>query len=107
MFYYFVIFLINIIKKIFIELIMYLPPEVESGNKEYKLKVITESDERFEQLASQMKWRLNEGNGIAFYYLGVSDNGDIKNISIVNPINGNSSYGFLSIIINNKTSSTI
>ena len=61
---------------------MSLPSEVESGNKEYKLKVVTELNERFEQLASQMKWRLNEGDGIALYYLGVSDNGDIKNINI-------------------------
>ena len=60
---------------------MFLPPEVESGNKEYKLKVTTDDPNRIEQLASQMKWRLNEGNGIAEYYLGVADNGEIKNIN--------------------------
>ena len=57
-----------------------LPPEIESGNKEYKLKVIPD-DNRIEQLASQMKWRIDEGNGIAYYYLGVGDDGTIKGIN--------------------------
>lgn len=35
-----------------------LPPEVESGNVEYKLKLINPSDSRFEHLVTQMKWRL-------------------------------------------------
>lgn len=39
---------------------------------------------------------------IFLFYLILIRN-DIKNISIVNPINGNSSYGFLSIILNLKT----
>jgi len=60
---------------------MLLPPEIESGNKEYKLKLISNDPNRIEQLASQMKWRLNEGNGVAEYYLGVADNGQIMNIS--------------------------
>ena len=60
---------------------MSLPSEVEYGNIEYKLKLIIDSTDKLEHLASQMKWRLNEGNGIAFYYLGVSDNGQVKNIN--------------------------
>ena len=58
-----------------------LPPEIESGNKEYKLKIIPDNEFRLEQLASQMKWRINEGNGVAFYYIGVNDNGSIAGIS--------------------------
>ena len=58
-----------------------LPPEVEFGNKEYKLKIIPDNEFRLEQLASQMKWRINEGNGIAFYFLGVDDNGSIKGLN--------------------------
>lgn len=58
-----------------------LPPEIESGNKEYKLKIVPDNEYRLEQLASQMKWRIDEGNGIAYYYLGVSDNGEISGIS--------------------------
>jgi len=61
---------------------MKLPPEIESGNIEYKLKITTDCDHRIEQLATQMKWRLNEGNGIAKYLIGVADNGIIKGIDL-------------------------
>lgn len=61
---------------------MDLPPEIESGNKEYKLKITTIFDERIDQLASQLKWRLSEGNGFAEYYIGVADDGSIKGIEI-------------------------
>lgn len=54
-----------------------LPPEIEEGNKEYKRYLINLSDLRFQQLLTQMKWRLNEGNGKAFYFIGVEDNGSI------------------------------
>ena len=60
---------------------MSLPPEIESGNKEYKLKIIDKSINKLEKLASQLKWRLQEGNGLAEYYIGVADNGDILGIS--------------------------
>jgi elongation factor 1-alpha len=58
-----------------------LPPEVESGNIEYKLKIVPDDDFRLDQLASQMKWRIDEGGGIAIYYLGISDNGEISGIN--------------------------
>lgn len=58
-----------------------LPQEIESGNLEYKLKVIPNNELRIDKLASQMKWRLDEGNGIAYYYLGICDNGNINGIS--------------------------
>ena len=60
---------------------MFLPPEIESGNKEYKLKIIDKSVNRLEKLASQLKWRLQEGNGFAEYYIGVADNGNILGIN--------------------------
>ena len=60
---------------------MFLPPEIESGNKEYKLKIIDKSVNRLEKLASQLKWRLQEGNGLAEYYIGVADNGNILGIN--------------------------
>ena len=60
---------------------MFLPPEIESGNKEYKLKILDKSINKLEKLASQLKWRLQEGNGIAEYYIGVADNGDILGIN--------------------------
>ncbi|MGC9117569.1 MAG: GTP-binding protein [Thermoproteus sp.] len=48
------------------------PPESEEGNREYKL-LIKDSD--IEHLAGQMKRRLVEGGGEAFYLIGVSDDG--------------------------------
>jgi GTPase SAR1 family protein len=61
---------------------MNFPPEIESGNIEYKLKITTECNHRIEQLATQMKWRLNEGNGVAEYLIGVGDDGTIEGISL-------------------------
>uniref|UniRef100_T2M6D6 GTP-binding protein 2 n=1 Tax=Hydra vulgaris TaxID=6087 RepID=T2M6D6_HYDVU len=52
-----------------------LPPEVEEGNIEYKLKLVCPTESRFEHLVTQMKWRLKEGNGEAIYEIGVEDNG--------------------------------
>ena len=54
-----------------------LKPEIEEGNIEYKRYILNLSPHRLEQLTSQMKWRLNEGEGEAFYYLGVEDDGSI------------------------------
>ncbi|CAH3165580.1 unnamed protein product [Porites evermanni] len=52
-----------------------LPPEVEEGNVEYKLKLVNPSPSRLEHLVTQMKWRLQEGDGEAIYEIGVEDNG--------------------------------
>ncbi|KAG7384761.1 GTP binding protein [Phytophthora boehmeriae] len=52
-----------------------LPGEVEEGNVEYKQQLLEPSAERLRQLTTQMHWRLNEGGGVAFYELGVSDSG--------------------------------
>lgn len=53
----------------------HLPPEPEFGNVEYKLKLISPSKQRFDHLVTQLKWRLNEGNGEAIYEIGVTDSG--------------------------------
>ncbi|PWA30722.1 hypothetical protein CCH79_00009218 [Gambusia affinis] len=52
-----------------------LPPEAEEGNIEYKLKLVNPTQYRFEHLATQLKWRLQEGRGEAVYQIGVEDNG--------------------------------
>jgi hypothetical protein len=49
----------------------YLP----QGNVEYKLQLLAPSPARFARLVTQMKWRLLEGGGQAYYELGVADNG--------------------------------
>ena len=62
-------------------MITHLPPEQECGNTEYKLKISSDTLEnkpkRFEQLKTQMNYRLNEGFGYCLYVLGVSDKGKI------------------------------
>jgi GTPase len=53
-----------------------LPPESDDGNREYKRLLVGVSDERFEELTTQLKWRCHEGDGEALYELGVSDDGE-------------------------------
>ncbi|KAK7457020.1 hypothetical protein VKT23_010323 [Stygiomarasmius scandens] len=52
-----------------------LPPESDLGNVEYKLQLLSPSTSRFTRLVTQLKWRLLEGGGQAYYELGVSDSG--------------------------------
>ena len=60
---------------------MTLPPEIEEGNVEYKRKLTDIEPFREEQLTTQMKWRINEGEGEAIYYIGVNDDGSIYGLS--------------------------
>ena len=65
------------------------PPENDEGNTEYKRHLCSEElksfdsdyNIRFQQLITQMKFRLGEGNGIAIYYIGVEDDGSFYGIS--------------------------
>ena len=59
------------------ELIPRLVPEADDGNVEYKLQLLNPSPARFARLVTQMKWRLLEGGGQAYYELGVADSGDL------------------------------
>lgn len=58
-----------------------LPPEPSDGNIEYKLKLVNPSKQRLDHLVTQMKWRLDEGNGECFYQIGVSDNGFLHGLN--------------------------
>ncbi|KAG5642941.1 hypothetical protein DXG03_001859 [Asterophora parasitica] len=58
-----------------IELIPCLVPEADEGNVEYKLQLLSPSPSRFARLVTQLKWRLLEGGGQAYYELGVADSG--------------------------------
>ncbi|XP_022912796.2 GTP-binding protein 2-like [Onthophagus taurus] len=58
-----------------------LPPEPQTGNVEYKLKLINPSKNRLEHLITQLNWRLHEGRGKAIYEIGVEDNGVLKGLS--------------------------
>mmetsp|Transcript_20339 Transcript_20339/g.33382 ORF Transcript_20339/g.33382 Transcript_20339/m.33382 type:complete len:162 (-) Transcript_20339:4-489(-) len=52
-----------------------MPKESEEGNREYKRQLLNPSLERFEHLVTQLKYRLQEGLGEAFYEIGREDNG--------------------------------
>ncbi|KAG1781284.1 hypothetical protein EV702DRAFT_1075335 [Suillus placidus] len=52
-----------------------LVPENDEGNVEYKLHLLSPSPSRFTRLVTQLKWRLLEGGGQAYYELGVADSG--------------------------------
>ncbi|MEM4203546.1 MAG: hypothetical protein QXS54_05705, partial [Candidatus Methanomethylicaceae archaeon] len=58
-----------------------LPKESEEGNVEYKLKIVQPTKDRLEELASQIRYRLAERGGEAFYILGVSDSGEPVGLS--------------------------
>lgn len=79
-----------------------LPKESDSGNIEYKREISLNNMDKY---LTQMIYRLNEGNGIAYYYLGVDDNGNfydwdekvksdsLKNlIDIISKINAKINY---------------
>ena len=52
-----------------------ISPEDDYGNVEYKLKLVDSSSERLQHLTTQMKFRLEEGKGEAYYRIGYEDNG--------------------------------
>jgi len=58
---------------------IYLDPEVEEGNIEYKRYIADLTEQRLEEYISQMIWRVREGSGEAHYYLGVENNGTFYN----------------------------
>lgn len=57
-----------------------LPPENDLGNIEYKVHLVEPSKSRLQHLATQLKWRLNEGQGEAIYELGVLDDGRMQGL---------------------------
>lgn len=54
--------------------------DIKDFNYEIEKKRL-KSSLRFNQLASQMKYRIGEGDGVAIYYLGVNDNGSIYELN--------------------------
>ena len=50
-------------------------PEQEFGNIEYKSSLVSKSQDRIQCIASQMRFRVDQGEGEAIYVIGVSDDG--------------------------------
>lgn len=55
----------------------FIEKEQYYGNVEYKLKFEYMNDTKIKKYATQMKFRIIEGNGEAIYLIGVRDNGQI------------------------------
>lgn len=57
-----------------------LAAESDEGQVEYKLRLSSSNASRFQQLVTQLKFRLSEGSGQCYYYIGVEDNGHPKGL---------------------------
>lgn len=55
--------------------------EQEDGNIEYKLMLVGKSEKRIEDLATQMRYRMNEGSGECYYIIGVTDLGNLVGLT--------------------------
>ncbi|MEM3736937.1 MAG: GTP-binding protein [Candidatus Bathyarchaeia archaeon] len=51
--------------------------ENPQGNTEYKLRLVKVTPNRLEEIATQLKYRVEEGLGEAIYEIGVTDEGEI------------------------------
>ena len=60
---------------------MHLSATIILVHERYKLKLVNPTEARFEQLVTQMKWRLAEGDGEAVYEIGVADDGTLEGLS--------------------------
>jgi GTPase len=59
----------------------FIDPENDEGNKEYKLKLSNTDVVKLEHITSQMRYRLEEGQGEAFYTIGVNDDGRVVGLT--------------------------
>ena len=55
--------------------------ENDLGPIEYKERLQSMTDTKIKKYATQMKFRLIEGDGIAYYLIGVKDNGIIVGVN--------------------------
>ena len=58
-----------------------LPHEDDEGNVEYKWKLVRPTEERLQQLITQLHFRLGEGGNEAIYEIGVEDDGTPRGLS--------------------------
>lgn len=57
-----------------------MEPEKEDGNVEYKRILVGKSENRIHSLATQMRYRCDEGSGEAIYVIGVEDCGSLVGV---------------------------
>jgi GTPase len=58
-----------------------LDKELDYGNIEYKRELINLDEEKLNKRITQMKYRVYEGSGEAFYLIGVSDDGTVLGLN--------------------------
>lgn len=56
------------------------PPENDSGNREYKRLLKLSNRQSFQSKATQMLYRIYEGDGRALYLIGIDDDGKVSRI---------------------------
>ncbi|CAD8062690.1 unnamed protein product [Paramecium primaurelia] len=56
--------------------VSYFKQESDFGHTEYKLRLVDPDPKRLTHLTTQMNYRLSEGNGMAYYKIGVEDSGN-------------------------------
>jgi GTPase len=59
-----------------------LEQEKDDGNIEYKRELLNLDEDKINKRSTQMKYRIIEGSGEAFYFIGVRDNGKICGLNI-------------------------
>eukprot|EP00668_Euglena_longa_P017023 GGOE01021353.1.p1 GENE.GGOE01021353.1~~GGOE01021353.1.p1 ORF type:complete len:702 (-),score=106.48 GGOE01021353.1:427-2502(-) len=69
------------IPRISLENATHLCQEDDEGSIEYKWKLVNITEDRFEHLLTQMKFRVSEGQGECIYEVGVADNGTPKGLA--------------------------
>jgi GTPase len=88
------------------------PPELYDGNIEYKQQLLGINNTKIDRYTTQLNYRLNEGDGLAIYIIGVHDKGYILGLDenrmidsiikikyVINKLQQNISYKF-SILYN-------
>lgn len=68
-------------KATYLELHPNLEKESDEGNIEYKIHILSLDPIKINRLATQMKWRISEGKGHCYYYIGFTDEGIARGIS--------------------------
>lgn len=74
-----------------------LKEEDDYGDTEYKLKLVDSSSERLHHLTTQMKFRLEEGNGEAYYNMGYEDDGQSLGLNEYDFLHSLSTLCYLSL----------
>ena len=60
---------------------LFFEKEKDDENIEYKSQLLNLTHQNIQSLMTQMKYRIEEGNGECIYEIGIYDNGDLKGLN--------------------------